>query len=236
MKKYENVVVLTGAGISAESGIPTFRDSGGLWDNHSTEEVATPQGYKRNKRKVLEFYNKRTQQVLQTAPNKAHIALALFEKHFHGKFTLITQNVDNLHEQGGSFNVIHMHGQLAKARCEVTGQVWDCHPITEDTACPCCNKVGTARPHVVFFEEYPLDQHLIEAAIVNCDLFVSIGTSGNVYPASTYVNLAKANGADTVELNLEPSVVNSNFDFYEQGLATVVVPDFFNKLLESYHK
>ncbi len=229
--KYNRIVVLTGAGISAESGIQTFRDSNGLWENHRTEDVATPQGYKRNKPLVLDFYNKRTETALQAQPNAAHIALAEFEQQYKGHLLIVTQNVDLLHEQAGSKNVLHMHGQLAKARCEITGDTWDCHPILVDTVCPCCHIAGTVRPHVVFFEEQPIDQHIIERAIELCDLFVSIGTSGNVYPAAGYVRLARRTKTATVELNLEKSLVNDIFDNSIQGKAGEIVPLFFNQVL-----
>lgn len=230
--KYKRIVVLTGAGISAESGIQTFRDSNGLWENYKTEDVATPQGYKRNKPLVLDFYNTRTETALQAEPNAAHIALAEFEQQYEGHLLIVTQNVDLLHEKAGSKNVLHMHGQLAKARCEITGEIWDCHPIKVDTICPCCHIEGSARPHVVFFEEQPIDQNIIERAVELCDLFVSIGTSGNVYPASRYVNLARRTKSETVELNLEKSLINHSFDKSVQGLASEIVPQFFDEVLK----
>ena len=226
-----SIVVLTGAGISAESGIKTFRDSNGLWENHPVEDVATPEGYARNPLLVQRFYNARRAQLAEVEPNKAHQALADFEQRFDGKFLLITQNVDDLHERSGSNNLIHMHGELKKVRCQDTGQVfqWE-QDVTLDTRCPCCNISANLRPHIVWFGEMPLEMGRIYQALAECDLFISIGTSGNVYPAAGFFQQASMYGAKTVELNLEASAGNSQFDACRYGPATRVVPDYLASL------
>ncbi|MGI9280636.1 MAG: Sir2 family NAD+-dependent deacetylase [Endozoicomonas sp.] len=232
MPSYQSIVVLTGAGISAESGIRTFRASDGLWENHPVEEVATPEGYYRNPALVQSFYNGRRQQLSEVTCNGAHKALSDFEKTFDGSFLLVTQNVDDLHSRAGSQNLIHMHGELYKARCQDTDEVFDWYEdITTQTLCPCCHKAGNLRPHIVWFGEMPLEMDRIYEALSACDLFVSIGTSGNVYPAAGFFAEAKAAGADTVELNLEPGSNASQFDQSLTGLATERVPGFFNALL-----
>lgn len=229
MSRYQSIVVLTGAGVSAESGIKTFRDNNGLWENHRVEDVCTPEAFLRNPALVQEFYNARRRQLVSEAqPNPAHIALADFERNFVGDFTLVTQNVDDLHERAGSRNLIHMHGELLKARCAKTGRVL---PWTDDigatTRCPCCNQPGLLRPHIVWFGEIPLDMEKIETALAQCDLFVAIGTSGQVYPAAGFVQLATAYGAHTVELNLEPSQGRNLFNEHHYGPASQTVRRFF---------
>ncbi|MFL0798985.1 MAG: NAD-dependent deacylase [Agarilytica sp.] len=227
---FDRIVVLTGAGISAESGLNTFRDNGGLWEGHHVEDVATPDAFTRSPELVYKFYNLRRKQLLTSAkPNIAHQALALFSRQFSGKFTLITQNVDDLHERGGSHDVLHMHGDLLSARCIATQQVFKADgDITSETRCPCCNENGNLRPNIVWFGEIPMHMTQIEAALLACDLFVSIGTSGQVYPAAGFVRLAKHAGAATVELNLEPSDGYSCFDHANYGPATDIVPQFFS--------
>ncbi|MEQ8953678.1 MAG: NAD-dependent protein deacylase, partial [Gammaproteobacteria bacterium] len=203
-----SIVVLTGAGISAESGIRTFRDTGGLWEEHSIEEVATPQGFARNPQLVYQFYNQRRRQLLngETGPNAAHTILARFEHEFPGAFLLVTQNVDNLHERAGSENLLHMHGEMLKMRCTSSELVFDTREDFDfDSKCRCCGSPGNLRPHVVWFGEMPLHMPEITTALQQCDLFVAIGTSGNVYPASGFYQTAKLGGAHTVELNLEPT-------------------------------
>jgi len=181
------IVILTGAGISAESGISTFRDAGGLWENHPIEEVATPEGFARNPALVHRFYNLRRLALKTVEPNAAHIALAKLETELTvkgGQLTLVTQNVDNLHERGGSKSVIHMHGELTSIRCTACGarQKYEGETSTE-MPCPNCN-TPALRPDIVWFGEMPFFMHGIEAALEGCDLFVSIGTSGAVYPAA----------------------------------------------------
>ena len=229
-----SIVVLTGAGISAESGIETFRAAEGLWANHRVDDVATPEGFARNPQLVYEFYNQRRRQLLtpEISPNAAHSALAKFEHEFDGEFLLVTQNVDNLHERAGSQNLIHMHGELLKMRCLNSKLVFDVsEDFDYDTHCRCCRSAGNLRPHVVWFGEMPLQMNRINSALENCDMFVAIGTSGNVYPASGFYQTAKIRKASTVELNLERT--GSSFDRHIRGPATECVPQFFESLLRS---
>ena len=230
--RFRSIVVLTGAGISAESGIKTFRAEDGLWENHPVEEVATPEGFEANPQLVHEFYNQRRRHLLspETKPNIAHTALAKFEHEFDGSFLLITQNIDNLHERAGSQNLLHMHGELLKMRCLNSQLVFDIRQdLSFDTECRCCRSAGNLRPYIVWFGEMPLHMQQINKALESCDLFVSIGTSGNVYPASGFYQTAKIRRAHTVELNLEATP--SSFDEKHIGLASVEVPRFFNTLL-----
>ncbi len=228
--EFSRIVVLTGAGISAESGLKTFRDSGGLWEGHRVEDVATPEAFERSPEVVQTFYNMRRTQLLASAkPNAAHKALATFSDQYAGAFTLITQNVDDLHERGGSQNVLHMHGELLQARCINSAQVFNIDSdITLESTCACCHRMGLLRPNIVWFGEIPMHMEQIEAALLACDLFVSIGTSGQVYPAAGFVQLAKHAGATTVELNLEPSDGHSRFDHAYHGPATRIIPQFFS--------
>lgn len=233
MSKIQSVVVLTGAGVSAESGLKTFRDNNGLWEDHRVEEVATPEAYEANPELVHRFYNMRRQQLLDPdlEPNSAHIALANFQKSFDGKFTIITQNVDNLHERAGSSNVIHMHGELLKIFCTRSGKRFGCHEnVDTRSECQCCGLSGTLRPDIVWFGEMPKSMDLIESLLAGCDLFISIGTSGTVYPAAGFKQVANSFGAETVELNLEPSTRYSGFDESRYGPATQIVPEYFQDL------
>ena len=231
---YQRIVVLTGAGISAESGIKTFRASDGLWEEHRIEDVATPEGFAADPALVHQFYNGRRRQLLggDVAPNPAHLALADLERRINGDFMLVTQNIDNLHERAGSVNVVHMHGELLKMRCAHTDQVF---PIETDIAlddrCACCGLRQCLRPHVVWFGEMPLQMDDIYGALDACDLFVSIGTSGNVYPAAGFVQVARAAGAHTLEINLEPSATESLFAEKRYGLASEELPRFVSELL-----
>ncbi|GJM13989.1 MAG: NAD-dependent protein deacylase [Pseudohongiella sp.] len=227
-----SIVVLTGAGISAESGIKTFRAADGLWENHPVEDVATPEGFERNPQLVYEFYNERRRQLKsdQVGPNAAHSYLAKFEHEFPGQFLLVTQNVDNLHERAGSENLLHMHGELLKMQCLNSRLVFDIdQDFGFDTDCRCCRSPGNLRPHIVWFGEMPFHMNEINQALENCDLFVAIGTSGNVYPASGFYQTAKIRRAHTVELNLEST--SSGFDEHICGNATEIVPKYFEKLL-----
>ncbi|MAD43814.1 MAG: NAD-dependent protein deacylase [Oceanospirillaceae bacterium] len=229
--QFRRIVVLTGAGISAESGLKTFRDGDGLWENHSVEDVATPEAFERNPALVQNFYNERRRQLADVHPNPAHQALADFEQSFDGSFLLVTQNVDDLHERAGSENLLHMHGELLKARCINSGAVISfSQDITADTPCPCCQQLSL-RPHIVWFGEMPLYMDDIYAALEQCDLFVSIGTSGHVYPAAGFVQIARQAGAHTVELNMEPSNVEDLFAEHRYGPAGTEVPGYFQSLL-----
>lgn len=226
-----SIVVLSGAGISAESGIQTFRAADGLWENHPVEDVATPEGFEQNPQLVYEFYNQRRRQLVSPniEPNAAHKALAAFEKTFKGSFLLVTQNVDNLHERAGSTNVLHMHGQLLKMRCLNSRLIFDIRDDFDfDTHCRCCRSPGNLRPHIVWFGEMPFHMNEINRALESCDLFVAIGTSGNVYPASGFYQTAKIKRAHTVELNLEKT--ESSFDDHQYGAATEIVPAFFESV------
>lgn len=225
---YNSIVVLTGAGISAESGLKTFRDNDGLWEGHRVEDVATPEAFQRNPKLVHTFYNLRRKQLLEEAEaNLAHLALAKFESSYKGDFLLITQNVDNLHEQAGSKNLKHMHGELLSALCTSckTNTSWS-EDTTSSTPCPNCGDTGNMRPDIVWFGEMPLYMDEIEDALAQAELFVSIGTSGVVYPAAGFVQMAKFSGAKTIELNLE-NTLNSHFDESYSGPATELVPRFF---------
>ncbi|MBR0572727.1 MULTISPECIES: Sir2 family NAD+-dependent deacetylase [Pasteurellaceae] len=228
------VVVLTGAGISAESGIQTFRTSDGLWENHRIDDVATPEGFLRDPKLVQQFYNQRREKLFdpQIQPNAAHFALAKLEQKLGKDFLLVTQNVDNLHERAGSKNLIHMHGELLKVRCVKSGKVyhWE-KAITSDDKCSCCNTPQVLRPHIVWFGEMPLEMERIYKRLQECDCFIAIGTSGNVYPAAGFVQEANYARANTVELNLEPSKTHSVFKQGYYGLASQIVPEFVDKLL-----
>lgn len=229
---YRSLVILTGAGISAESGLGTFRDKEGLWTQYDLRDVATPEGFARNPTLVHDFYNARRRNLLDAVPNAAHAALADLERHWPGDFLLVTQNVDDLHERAGSTRLLHMHGELLKIRCENCGDQRECRQdIGLDSACPACGISGYLRPHVVWFGEMPLGLARIEQALAGCDLFVAIGTSGNVYPAAGFVAEARRQGAHTVELNLEPSEGHSLFAERRYGLASAIVPDFVRRLL-----
>ncbi|MGH1487153.1 MAG: Sir2 family NAD+-dependent deacetylase [Cellvibrionaceae bacterium] len=232
MKEYQSIVILTGAGISAESGIQTFRAADGLWENHRVEDVATPEAFVRDPELAHRFYNARRQYLLNgIKPNAAHAAIANFSKAHPDRLTLVTQNIDNLHQQAGNDLIYPMHGELLKIRCKITGQLFDCnHQVSPQDQCPCCQTKGNLRPHVVWFGEMPLYMNDIEQALRQCDLFISIGTSGNVYPAAGFFQTAKYYGAHTVELNLEASASGSLFDEQHYGPATQIVPKFFNSL------
>jgi len=234
--QYQNIVILTGAGISAESGIRTFRAADGLWENHRIEDVATPEAFDRNPELVHQFYNQRREQLLlpDIRPNPAHQALARLEQAFTGQFLLVTQNIDNLHERAGSCNLIHMHGELLNLRCITSGQVFsNLKPVGPDARCRCCGHPGTLRPDIVWFGEMPMQMELIYDALENCDLFISIGTSGHVYPAAGFVEVANSVGAETVEINLEPSQKQSAFDRHIYGPASREVPLFVESLISS---
>lgn len=230
----KSILVLTGAGISAESGIKTFRASDGLWENHRVEDVATPEAFERNPALVHRFYNERRQQLLSpnTKPNAGHLALAKLEEHFAGQFLLVTQNIDNLHERAGSKNILHMHGQLLNLRCQQTGAVYKTSEDSDEFMnCECCNQSGQLRPDIVWFGEVPMYMDSIYEMLSECDLFLSVGTSGHVYPAAGFVEMANSVGAITVELNLEPSKKESAFDHHIYGQAGKVLPEFVDDIL-----
>ena len=226
----DNIVILTGAGISAESGLGTFRDKDGAWAKFDWQKLASPEGYAEDPVAVHDFYNARRQGLLKAEPHQAHKALADWEKSHDGDFLLVTQNIDDLHMRAGSQNLIPMHGELFKARCSSCHSVYDWREdLSVESACPACQTVGGPRPHVVWFGEMPLEMDRIYVALNDCTLFVSIGTSGSVYPAAGFVQEAKAVGAHTVELSLEPGEVSVLFDDAIYGPASAVVPDFVKR-------
>ena len=227
----QKIVILTGAGISAESGLGTFRAEGGLWAQHRIEDVATPEGFARDPKLVMDFYNARRAQAAEAAPNAGHVALAELEAQFPGEVVLVTQNVDDLHEQSGSRRVMHMHGALKGALCAACDHRWPAPmQMAPGDACPQCG-APSARPDIVWFGEMPYDMDEIYDHLAEADLFVSIGTSGNVYPAAGFVAEARRHGARTIEFNLEPSAVGSQFDDIRIGPATQTLPAWVAEVL-----
>lgn len=228
-----SVVVLTGSGISAESGVATFRGPGGLWDGRRVEEVATPEAFRADPGRVHDFYNARRARLSAVRPNAAHLALAEFEREHPGDFLLVTQNVDDLHERAGSRDPLHMHGELLKKRCADCGAVSRCEgALSVADACDKCGRAGALRPHIVWFGEMPM--HLDDAifpALAGCDLFVAVGTSGAVQPAGGFVAMARAAGAHCVEINLGETGITPLFDEVLPGPATETVPGYFGGLL-----
>lgn len=242
MKPTNNIVILTGAGISAESGIDTFRDAGGLWEQHKVEDVATPEAFERDPDLVLRFYDMRREAIQTKEPNAAHYALGRLAKGWQAadrNLTIVTQNVDDLHERGGvnpggGGQLIHMHGSHLTAWC----QACDARPewreaLLDRPACPACGVEGQLRPDVVWFGEMPYQMQEIYAALNRADLFVSIGTSGAVYPAAGFVNEARQMGTATLELNLEASQGSHLFDECRHGPATQIVPAWVEEMLNS---
>jgi NAD-dependent deacetylase len=232
----DTIVVLTGAGISKESGIDTFRDKDGLWSKYDIEEVATIEAFRRNPKKVLDFYNERRADFRSAniQPNAAHRALARLEQEWPGEVLVVTQNIDLLHEGGGSKNVLHMHGQAGKIRCMACDDLIESEmELFPDTVCAKCDAKGTLRPHVVWFGEMPLYMDEIMAALDRTGLFVSIGTSGTVYPAAGFVQHVRMGGVGhTVELNMEPSDGHSLFAERHYGPASQIVPQFVDRILK----
>lgn len=225
------IVVLTGAGISAESGLGTFRDADGLWAQVDLEAVATPEGFARDPARVHAFYNARRAAARAARPNAAHRALARLQAALPGEVLIVTQNVDDLHERAGAAEVVHMHGRLDRARCAACGARWPA-PEAMDAAdpCPACGRAAT-RPDVVWFGEIPEGMDRIGAALARCRLFAAIGTSGTVWPAAGFVSEAAAAGAATVEINLAPSEVSAAFDRRRLGPATREVPAWVDEVL-----
>ncbi|WP_390583935.1 NAD-dependent deacylase [Erythrobacter sp. MTPC3] len=231
MAEIKRIVILTGAGISAESGIDTFRSAGGLWEQHRVEDVATPEGFARNPDLVLGFYDARREALASVEPNDAHRALARLEREFAGDLLLVTQNVDDLHERGGSRRVLHMHGELKSALCAACEMrsAWDA-PMSDRPQCPIC-QAPSLRPDVVWFGEMPYQMERIYAALSQADLFVSIGTSGAVYPAAGFVQEVQRTGADTLELNLDASDGTPFFREARHGPAGSLVPQWVDEVL-----
>jgi NAD-dependent deacetylase len=238
MSRFKRIVILTGAGISAESGIATFRDKDGIWATVDLNDVATPEGFARNPRLVLDFYNARRKASGSARPNAAHLALARLEAEHAarngGSVVVVTQNIDLLHEAAGTKNLIHMHGQGDLSLCNrcQARHPWGAEDLTVDVECPACGEAGGLRPDVVWFGEMPYHMDRIYEELGRAELFLSIGTSGNVYPASGFVAEARRSGAHTVELNLEPSEGASLFHEALHGPASKVVPMYTERILE----
>jgi NAD-dependent deacetylase len=227
-----NIVVLTGAGISAESGLATFRAADGLWEGHRVEDVATPEAFARDPALVHAFYDARRAQLREVEPNAAHLALARLDREWRGELLLVTQNVDDLHERAGARRVLHMHGELLSAWCLRCSARFTWHePLGEGPVCPACRAAGAMRPDIVWFGEMPYEMERIEAALRNADLFVSIGTSGAVYPAAGFVQTARYLGARTLEMNLDPSLGSIFFDESRTGRAGELVPAWVEEML-----
>lgn len=226
-----NIVILTGAGISAESGVPTFRGPDGLWEGHRVEDVATPEAFARDPVLVQRFYDARRAALACVDPNAAHRALARLEAQWPGELLLVTQNVDDLHERGGARRLLHMHGELQRALCTGCGAApaWT-GDLSDHPPCPRCG-AARLRPDIVWFGEMPYHMDAIEAAIATCDLFVSIGTSGAVYPAAGFVSLAHSAGARTLEINLDRSAGTPLFDAARHGPAGTLVPVWVDEIL-----
>jgi len=227
-----NIVILTGAGVSAESGVATFRGPDGLWEGHRVEDVATPEAFLRDPTLVHAFYDARRAKLGMVEPNPAHEALARLDAKWAGELLLVTQNVDDLHERAGSKRLVHMHGELAKGWCLRCNERFAWHgPMGEGAECPSCDTAGMVRPDIVWFGEIPYEMERIDDALQRCDLFVSIGTSGAVYPAAGFVQTARYCGARTLEMNLEPSLGSFLFDESRTGPAGELVPDWVAELL-----
>ncbi len=231
----KSIVILTGAGISQESGLDTFRDEGGIWSQVRIEDVATPEAFRRDPERVQAFYNARRSQLVNSnvSPNAAHRALARLEADYAGDVYIVTQNIDNLHEEAGSNNLIHMHGELLKARClDCAGVAPWTGDLGDGEVCPACAGNNKLRPHVVWFGEMPLYMDEIYGLLDDCGLFISIGTSGNVYPAAGFVQHARNyDETRTVELNMEPSEGATFFAEARYGPATEIVPAFVDEIL-----
>lgn len=229
-----SIVILSGAGISAESGLRTFRASDGLWEEHRVEDVATPEGFARDPDLVQRFYNERRRQLKTVSPNAAHSALARLEREWPGEVLVVTQNVDDLHERAGTVHLIHMHGELLKARCLACGNVtvW-IGDIQRQSLCPACGRAGQLRPHIVWFGEIPLEMEQIGEALQACGLFAAIGTSGLVYPAAGFVEMVPQQ-AHRVELNLEVSQISAAFPEHRAGPASGTVPEWVDSLLRGH--
>ena len=225
------IVILTGAGISAESGIDTFRAEDGLWAQHRVEDVATPEGFARDPQLVVDFYNGRRKQAAEVSPNAAHQALARLQANYAGQVVIVTQNVDDLHEQGGSRQVMHMHGALKGALCATCDHRWPAPMVmAPGDACPACN-APAARPDIVWFGEMPYEMDALFDHLAEADVFAAIGTSGNVYPAAGFVAEARRAGAHTIEFNLERSAVGNQFAEHRIGPASQTVPEWVAEVL-----
>jgi NAD-dependent deacetylase len=231
MRDIRNIVILTGAGISAESGVATFRGPDGLWEGRRVEDVCTVPALRVRPQLVHDFYDARRAKLPEVQPNAAHLALARLDAEWPGELLLVTQNVDDLHERAGSKRLIHMHGELNSALCARCGDrgAWT-ESLPPGSVCGACG-AAALRPDIVFFGEMPYAMDVIERALAEADLFVSVGTSGAVYPAAGFVQTARYHGAETLELNLEPSEGSAWFAESRLGPASVLVPEWVESLL-----
>lgn len=234
MKQYQRIFILTGAGISAESGLATFRSSNGLWNNHRVEDVASIEEFERNPALVHDFYNDLKKEVQGVEPNAAHRAITTLQEKYPAEISVVTQNVDTLHEKAGNKNVYHIHGQINQAVCLNCGQVMETWgDVDTETVCPHCQVMGMMKPNIVFFGENLLCMDVVERLLRQSDLFISIGTSGVVYPAAGFVQTAKYYGAETIEFTLESTANNYLFDKHVYGKAGETFPKFVEELLKT---
>jgi NAD-dependent deacetylase len=240
MTAFRNLVILTGAGVSAESGLATFRGPDGLWEGHRVEDVCTPEAFRRDPALVHQFYDTRRAKLGTVEPNAAHRALARLDAEWPGELLLVTQNVDDLHERAGSKRLLHMHGELTSGWCLACDERFGwTGPMSPDAVravnlCPACGAEGQVRPDIVWFGEMPYEMERIDEALQRCDLFVSIGTSGAVYPAAGFVQTARYCGAKTLEINLEPSLGSYMFDESRTGTAGDLVPQWVDEALAGH--
>ena len=237
MPKYKNIVILTGAGISAESGLATFRASNGLWNNHKVDDVATIEGFVRNPDYVHDFYNELKKELQKAKPNDAHLAITKLQQNYPANIYVVTQNVDTLHEKAKNDNVYHIHGVINQAVCQNCGHILETFSdVTTETVCSNCNVAGMMKPNIVFFGENLLFMDEVDCFLRKCDLFVSVGTSGVVFPAASFVQTAKYYGASTIEFNLEATSNNLYFDKHVIGKAGVTLPAFVDNLIASINE
>ena len=230
--EFRNIVILTGAGISADSGLATFRAADGLWEGHRVEDVATPEAYRRDPSLVHQFYDARRARLAEVEPNAAHEALARLDAEWSGELLIVTQNVDDLHERAGAKRLLHMHGELTSGWCLSCDERFGwTGPMGEGAICPSCEATGQVRPDIVWFGEMPYDMERIDAALHKADLFVSIGTSGAVYPAAGFVQTARYCGAHCLEMNLDPSQGSVFFNETRLGRARDLVPEWVDEVL-----
>lgn len=233
-RKYKHILFLTGAGISAESGLSTFRSENGLWNNHKVEDVATIEAYLRNPDYVHQFYNDMRPDLFKAKPNPAHLAITELQNNFSAQIDVVTQNVDTLHEKAGNKNVYHIHGQINQIVCMNCGHVFETWgDVSSEDKCEQCGISGMLKPNIVFFGEDLLYMDKVNVLLKTCDLFISVGTSGVVYPAAGFVQIAKMFGADTIELNMEKTSNNLLFDRHIYGPAGTTLPALVKELIEN---
>lgn len=233
-RKYKHILFLTGAGISAESGLSTFRSENGLWNNHRVEDVATIEAYLRNPDYVHQFYNDMRPELLKAEPNPAHLAITELQDNHPAEVNVVTQNVDTLHEKAGNTNIYHIHGQINQIVCMNCGHVFETWgDVSSEDKCEKCGITGMLKPNIVFFGENLLYMNKVDELLKSCDLFISVGTSGVVYPAAGFVQIAKMFGADTMELNMEQTSNNCLFDRHIYGPAGTTLPALVKELLDN---